>query len=1379
MPGVSGFRRSRREDRDQDRIHRKAETRTGTAAFILRSLALFVILFQFRLLAADLADTAVFTAALICSFLAAWFFARKGIPPIPALCALLLIPWLVRGFIALPGLLTADTAVIPDSLLLNLDRNTFVSLLPCYWAALMSYFSLRSRSFLRGDIITANLLLLILYCIIRTADLEAYRWPILMIALFTGTFFLQIIALMLSLPPRFMPRRSEGIRAGLVLLALVVLGGLLLIRPSQERAVEQGGGLLQPKLFQFDFSQILRLESEISMNDDLVLIVRKDAEDTHVLLRRFVLSGYSQKQGFYRHETIDEAAHPGQLPDRKTVFDPPGIEAFRITNQEYFLVNFDSSAFIGMNEPVEIVPFESWDASSFNSAYAVQSHTSEALPFELIDSVRGSPGPGPLGLDPAEYAFYTEYGGDKRIADFAGEIAGDLVMYWDKVQAVYEWLKYGEYRYSLKPGIAPDGDQLGYFLFDTKKGYCSYFAFSMTLLLRSLGIPARVAVGFFVDPAMNAFNYYPVLSNMAHAWVEVYYPRYGWIEYDPTTLTLAADEEFTFSAGIPQDLFERLMKEILENRSRLTPKEGKDDEAGTSALVALGGRTGRFIRENWLLLLAAILCIVFIVIRCGLLFASLSPGSNRKKAVRLWEHTIRRLNLAGLRRGRLTGEAEWARDLEKNHALPIYALYQGAAAARYAPEYTHGEFRDLQTRYRRFCGAYKKTVSLPRRILAWLLPPLALALGFTRGGRPGAKTGFVLLIALLLLPLLSGRALAQEEPSGFAGAEALYGEAQRAEQAENWERAIELYSRGSESYPEDSRFPWALGNLYYSRRLYNLAWDEYRKVETLFPGNTEVLYRLSRTAGYLNRDALSAEYLERLLAIEPDNREAIGSLGWMYYKLHRLAEGEALLIYALSRFGPDADYAMTLGTIYSEMFRYDDAKASYLEAIAGGEELGDREFTAVAHYNLSILESRFYNYAEAFDRTNLSLSSQNRASGRLSRGELYLRRLELSRTLAEYQAAYEIDTSPLSKLNLAQAYQLAGHLEEARLYAEDCLKSGDNSWMLNYGIDPDRYKRDIHDILHETYEGLVQTEKRMVYGSLMEKIKGFIRGCHYRLKAASHHRLFRKYCLAAAAAYGTAPAAGLNPPAPEGARPPPDEQQIDVLIQYYNAFNPYPRRALTYLRKARDIELALIPKAEASYLAEEGILLGNSEILREAIPRFDPLWERDIIALSYAEIALHAKGKNRRAEKRDAAERLYALNRGALRQEGIPLPVEIAIDCLDVPKPKRTEKIIRRTLNKMGLQAAPKNSFTVESDSAADHAVGTISGIGQEVSPAYRFELYITVTGGGAESNAVCELRDRGRGTSVFRRDIPLGSLSAADLGVFAKTLGDIVFTGN
>ncbi|MDR2110639.1 MAG: hypothetical protein LBP32_04965 [Spirochaetaceae bacterium] len=1325
MPGISGAR-----------TPEQPAGKRPCPAFFLRSGALFAILYQFRLLAGELADTPVFITALVCAFAAPWFLHKKQVSPVPAMIILILTPWAARTIVALPRLFFPGPAVPLDSLLLNLDRNNFVSLIPFYWAALGSYFSLKSRRFLRGDIIVSEILLVAIFSIARSADMEVYRWPILMIALFGGILFFQFIALMLSLPPEYRLSKYEGIRAGAVLFILVFSGSLLLLRPSQEGAINREGGLLEPKLFHFDFSQFLRLESEISMNDDLVFIIRKDAGDNHILLRRFVLSGYSGKQGFFRHGERDEKTHPQRLPETTTTLGTEPIRDYRVINQEYYLVNFDASALIAINEPALVTPYDTWDASSFSSAYAVQSYASEVSRVNLITPGR-RPSPETLGLSPEEYAFYTEYGEDEEIASYARDITEGIDDYREQVYAVYRRLKYGEYRYSLKPGIAPDGDQLKYFLFDSKKGYCSYYAFSMALLLRSIGIPARVAVGFFIDPGLNTFDYYPVRSDMAHAWVEVRYPEYGWIEYDPTTAAVAADEEFRPPSGTAQETFERLMKEILDNHSRLTPREGPENERSSSILADLGKRTGRFFREHWGALCIITLSLVSILIRSGHLAVSKLYANPRKKAVHLWFHILRRCALGGYRRGTRAGEAEWANELD-GILGGIYSLYQNTAAARYAPEYGAEQFALMKKQYLLFSRGYKKNVPRRRRFLGWLFPPLALFLG--PSNQRGAAAGAVLLI---LTALAGGGINGQTQDS----ADRLFNNAIHAQDAELWERAIELYTKGAELYPQDRRFPWTLGNLYFSRGLYRLARDEYRKIERLSPADPDVLYRLFQTSGYLNENEISVEYLERLLVIEPENRTAISRLGWMYYKLHHLEKGEQLLRSAIERIGTDANIAMTLGTIYSDMFRYGDSKKWYLEAVRTSEALGDWEFTAVAHYNLSLLESRFYRFSEALDQTNASLMAMNRPSGRLARGELFRRRLDIPGALSEYQKAYEIDKAPLSKTDLARLCQIAGRLEEARLYAESCLALGDLSWMLNYGIDPIRYKQDLHEILFKTYSGLKKTEAAMVYGTFREWVLGLVRAGSYCFKTAVHRRLFEKYSLLTAAAYRTAPSGGENHP--------------DALIYYYNAFKSYPGRALTYLRRAREFEVPLIPQSAPSYDTEEGILRRDGELLRRVLPRLDPVWERDTIADIYAELA-SLPDRRGTVEGWDAAERLYALNRGALRQRGIPLPVELNI-AAESGFPgtslnrSRTERVIRRTLRKIGFEP--------------------LTGMAEAMPGGTRFRLTINLGGTEGKPRAVCELHDGGRGIRVFRKEIPLGSLSPEDLGIFARTLGDTAFT--
>jgi tetratricopeptide (TPR) repeat protein len=1320
----------------------------GKSALLLRSIALFAILWQFRLLAADLADTPVYAATLLCAFLGAFILARRPkIAPPAAALILFLAPWTARALIALPGFFAPEAAIALDSLLLNLDRNSFVSLLPFYWAAFASYFSARSRRFLRADIIAADALLLALYSIVHASDLPAYRWPALAIAVFSAVLFLQILAFLFSLPPEYKLQKREGIPGAAALFLLTLIGGALLIRPSQEEAVDKGGGLLAPNMFRFDFSQVLRLESEISMNDDLVFIVRKDPEDYHLYLRRYVLSGYNPKQGFYRHETIDEAAQPQRLPDRRVELEAEPVENFRLTDQEYYLVNFDSAALIALKEPVEIVPFESWDASSFSSAYAVRSQAGEVFHMELADVDPGELSGEALGLSAEEYAYYTDYGGNERIARYARELAGGYESYWEKIQVIYEELKYGDYRYSLKPGIAPDGDQLGHFLFETKKGYCSYYAFAFALLLRSLGIPARIAAGFFIDPELDTFNYYPVRSDMAHAWVEVRYPRFGWVEYDPTTGNLMEGEEFNFSSGVPQDLFERLMREILENRSRLSPKTGRDDGQGPSALAALGRNVGSFFRDYWPPFAALLTAAVFLWIRVAFLARSVLARRPRKKALLLWAHALRRLRLAGLRRRpREQGEAEWARSLEG--AFPgLYALCRGAAAARYAPDYAPEQRREMEARYRSFALRYREGVSPGRRVLAWVLPPLALILGAEkRGGRPGAAA---LLAAALLLSPGSDAAQAQT-PEGEAGSTELYQAASEAQQSEYWDRAIELYKQGMERYPLDSRFSWALGQLYESRRLYGLAWETFKKTEALIPYDPELLRRMALTAGRLNENALSVERLERLLDISPENLDAIGNLAWMYYKLHRLEDGERLLLDARSRFGPSADFAMTLGTIYSDMFRYDEAKAAYQEAIAGGEEWGDYAFASVAHYNLSLLESRFYHFPEALEETDASLAAQNRSSGWLARGELYLHRLDFPRTFAAYQEAYENDNSPLSKINMAHALQVAGRLEEARLYAEDSLKSGDLSWMMNYGIDPDRYRRDLHQILWRAYSGLAKTASLSPRSGLRDRFKGLMMAGYHRFKAAAHRRLFRKYSLLAADAYRRVSAAG--------------EPRLEALIQYYNAFEDYPRRAKVYLGLARDFEAPLIPQAANSYDAELGALLRDRALLNAALDGLDPIWERDAIADIYVQLERLARGASRRAERQDAAERLYALNRGSLRQNGIPLPASLSFvlqpdgDGRFSPEAARLAKPLSRILGKAGIQE---------------------TGIRASGANPARFTLTLEIEDRKPEGGWIihCELHDGGRGSSVWRRSLPLPGPSAGDLSAFARALADEAFT--
>ncbi len=93
------------------------------------------------------------------------------------------------------------------------------------------------------------------------------------------------------------------------------------------------------------------------------------------------------------------------------------------------------------------------------------------------------------------------------------------------------------FKYTDNPGVPgmPSANKLCYFLFQNKKGYCAYYAGATLFLLRALGIPSRVATGFLtVDRSAKNPGWYFFYEDQAHAWVQAYFPGYGWIDFDTT-----------------------------------------------------------------------------------------------------------------------------------------------------------------------------------------------------------------------------------------------------------------------------------------------------------------------------------------------------------------------------------------------------------------------------------------------------------------------------------------------------------------------------------------------------------------------------------------------------------------------------------------------------------------------------------------------------------------------------------------------------------------------------------------------------------------------------------------------------------------------------
>lgn len=121
----------------------------------------------------------------------------------------------------------------------------------------------------------------------------------------------------------------------------------------------------------------------------------------------------------------------------------------------------------------------------------------------------------------------------ERTSQLAQSITAGIENPFDQVIAVTAYLREA-YPYSeFVPSPPPTQDGVDWFLFDLQEGFCNYFATAEVVLLRSLGIPARLAVGFATGESTEK-NRYLVRQKEAHSWPEVYFPGLGWVEFEPT-----------------------------------------------------------------------------------------------------------------------------------------------------------------------------------------------------------------------------------------------------------------------------------------------------------------------------------------------------------------------------------------------------------------------------------------------------------------------------------------------------------------------------------------------------------------------------------------------------------------------------------------------------------------------------------------------------------------------------------------------------------------------------------------------------------------------------------------------------------------------------
>ena len=212
----------------------------------------------------------------------------------------------------------------------------------------------------------------------------------------------------------------------------------------------------------------------------------------------------------------------------------------------------------------EIVPEENisytvkYDRSPVNE-YFVREFTFG----EVCDMIAQARDEGFLGADRAaalldEYSFASDYSlcadeGEVKISDeikqLAQEITAGLESDYDKVLALEKWFGEAGFLYDLD--YVPARSDADYFLFKGKRGICSDYATALTLMVRSLGIPARYTEGFVLSPeSRQEDGRYYVTADKAHAYTQVFIAGSGWVNFDGVKYVQKAEKSTMLSAAV-------------------------------------------------------------------------------------------------------------------------------------------------------------------------------------------------------------------------------------------------------------------------------------------------------------------------------------------------------------------------------------------------------------------------------------------------------------------------------------------------------------------------------------------------------------------------------------------------------------------------------------------------------------------------------------------------------------------------------------------------------------------------------------------------------------------------------------------------------------
>lgn len=328
---------------------------------------------------------------------------------------------------------------------------------------------------------------------------------------------------------------------------------LLYVQNTWNRAISLNG-LANPSNHG-NFRDTLSLGGNPNLNHELVFSYQTNGDGAQYLQ----LLSYDQytDQGW-------SVSPSDKLPLKANQIQPTSAQSRRLEKQTITIVNppgeqnpylLGAPDVISMSVPSQVVfnstgSMVAWMGTygriPANTQYTVTSAVSTAdvdslrqipMPAESPTIASNYDGPTPIGyFDPNLVQIYTQVPGnlDPRIKQLATSITASSKTMYDKAVALENYL-HTHYQYNVDIQRPRDQDGVSWFLFNSKNiGFCNYFASAMAVMARELGLPARVVAGYTNGTVNSKTHLREVFGSDAHAWTQIYFAGYGWINFEPS-----------------------------------------------------------------------------------------------------------------------------------------------------------------------------------------------------------------------------------------------------------------------------------------------------------------------------------------------------------------------------------------------------------------------------------------------------------------------------------------------------------------------------------------------------------------------------------------------------------------------------------------------------------------------------------------------------------------------------------------------------------------------------------------------------------------------------------------------------------------------------